>query len=298
MATYNGDLWVSEQIVSVLNQTGVRVKLLIRDDASNDGTPQIIGGMAKIDERIKVIFSDVSSGSAGLNFLELITCANLNDIDFIAYCDQDDVWFSDRLINGIQKIRDGNFHGYSSAVEAFWMDGRNKTLLQNPNITSFDFIFEGAGQGCSFIIPILKFKPFQKFCKLNKPLVSKFYYHDWLTYLYIRGTSGKWYFDHHASLLYRQHNNNDTGARDGFTSAIMRLSLIKCGWYRQQVAIALELSKLLCVNNSEIIKFAEFFSHPDSFIKRLYLFRILFSRSRRRFMDRLVLAITALFGWI
>ena len=42
MSTYNGEIYLREQIDSILKQKGVKVKLLIRDDGSNDGTVQIL----------------------------------------------------------------------------------------------------------------------------------------------------------------------------------------------------------------------------------------------------------------
>ena len=42
LSTYNGEQYLQEQIDSVLNQEGVDVFLLIRDDCSSDRTVEII----------------------------------------------------------------------------------------------------------------------------------------------------------------------------------------------------------------------------------------------------------------
>lgn len=42
MSTYNGEKYISEQIDSILSQTGVEVELFIRDDGSKDNTVKII----------------------------------------------------------------------------------------------------------------------------------------------------------------------------------------------------------------------------------------------------------------
>ena len=52
MSTYNGDEYLKEQIDSILAQdcekkAGTKLKLLIRDDGSKDGTQKILGEYAK-----------------------------------------------------------------------------------------------------------------------------------------------------------------------------------------------------------------------------------------------------------
>ena len=42
MSTYNGETYLKEQIDSILEQSGVKVELFIRDDGSKDGTTRII----------------------------------------------------------------------------------------------------------------------------------------------------------------------------------------------------------------------------------------------------------------
>ena len=42
MSTYNGEQYLEQQIVSVLNQENCEVELLIRDDGSTDKTMDII----------------------------------------------------------------------------------------------------------------------------------------------------------------------------------------------------------------------------------------------------------------
>ena len=49
------------------------------------------------------------------------------DSDDIALADQDDIWKEDKLEKAIQKLEQG-FDGYSSNVQAFWEDGRKKTI--------------------------------------------------------------------------------------------------------------------------------------------------------------------------
>ena len=47
MSTYNGEKYLREQIDSILNQTGVLVHLLVRDDGSSDGTTEILNSYSE-----------------------------------------------------------------------------------------------------------------------------------------------------------------------------------------------------------------------------------------------------------
>ena len=56
MSTYNGQIYLAEQIDSILNQTYKYINLIIRDDGSNDSTPSILEDYAnRYPEKIKII---------------------------------------------------------------------------------------------------------------------------------------------------------------------------------------------------------------------------------------------------
>ena len=50
-STYNGKKYLKEQIDSILNQENVDVQLIVRDDGSNDSTPDILSKYSN-DKRI------------------------------------------------------------------------------------------------------------------------------------------------------------------------------------------------------------------------------------------------------
>ena len=47
MSTYNGERYLRQQIDSILQQEGVKVQLLVRDDGSTDNTLDILNGYAQ-----------------------------------------------------------------------------------------------------------------------------------------------------------------------------------------------------------------------------------------------------------
>lgn len=68
LATYNGALWLPEQLASILSQEGVSLQVIVTDDCSRDGTVQIVTEAVRQDARVSLVTWDAGSGSAGGNF--------------------------------------------------------------------------------------------------------------------------------------------------------------------------------------------------------------------------------------
>lgn len=95
MATYNGDQYVSEQIESIINQSYTNWHLTISDDWSTDSTFEILAAFeSKYPEKLSVRKSPLHFGNAKDHFFYLMKQCNA---DYIFFCDQDDVWFENKL---------------------------------------------------------------------------------------------------------------------------------------------------------------------------------------------------------
>ena len=163
LASYNGENWLEEQIDSVLIQSHVDVSLLISDDSSSDQTVEIINSTYFENEKISLLKNNLGYGSAGQNFMSLFRCCDVSDYEYIALCDQDDIWYPEKLDAAIKKINSSKASAYSSSCLAFWEDGRGKELVQDPRLRDVDYLFEGAGQGCTFVIRADVFSRIQLF---------------------------------------------------------------------------------------------------------------------------------------
>jgi glycosyltransferase involved in cell wall biosynthesis len=91
MATYNGEKFITEQIISIQTQLSYFDELIISDDASTDSTLCIVKKIS--DARIKIVINERDKGYSG-NFENAISHAT-GDIIFLS--DQDDVWLPDRV---------------------------------------------------------------------------------------------------------------------------------------------------------------------------------------------------------
>jgi len=99
MATYNGEKFIEEQIISILGQLGANDELIISDDSSTDRTIEIINSFK--DERIK-LYKDAQFHSPIYNFENALKKVSK---EIIILSDQDDKWLEDR-INEVVKIFD------------------------------------------------------------------------------------------------------------------------------------------------------------------------------------------------
>lgn len=94
MATYNGEKYLQEQLDSLARQTYLPHELVVGDDGSSDGTIEILERFASVAPfPVRVEVNQQNLGYAE-NFLRTASrCAG----GWIAFCDQDDVWLSNKL---------------------------------------------------------------------------------------------------------------------------------------------------------------------------------------------------------
>lgn len=296
MATYNGGPWIETQLKSIFEQNDVQIKLVISDDCSKDNTREIINSNSQ-GKNLILITNEKPSGTAGANFRKLYRTVDTAGFDFVALADQDDIWHADKISCAIKKLEETGASGYSSAVTAFWEDGRRKKIQQTPKTTSADFLFEGAGQGCTFVVTADHFRFVQEYCKNNTEISESLHYHDWLIYLLARANGKSWFFDEKSSMAYRQHNGNEIGSRGGIKAALKRIELIKNGWYRNQIEAAATVYLSLSPDNKKAVALANLWRQrlQKNRIKKLH--GVIMS-GRRKLTDRLILALSSAAGWI
>ena len=99
ISTYNGKEYIKEQIESILHQTYSNIHIYIRDDGSNDGTIEVL---ESYDCDAITIIKGEQIGY-GKSFLSLLRLAS--EGEYWAYCDQDDVWFPEKISVAVQWLK-------------------------------------------------------------------------------------------------------------------------------------------------------------------------------------------------
>ena len=98
LATYNGELFLHDQLVSVLGQSRLPDEIVVSDDQSTDQTLAIVrevleGPCADAGITLRIISHDTPAGAAANFANALAHCTT----DLVALCDQDDVWLPHKL---------------------------------------------------------------------------------------------------------------------------------------------------------------------------------------------------------
>ncbi len=299
VATYNGASWIEQQLLSVLAQRHVDVRVHVFDDSSQDKTVEIARARAAIDGRISVTANVIPSGSAGGNFRRAICSADLREATHVALCDQDDVWAEDKLDAACTMLVQSDSDLYSSSVTAVWPDGKKKQLYQSSQCKSYDYLFEGAGQGCTFVLTSAFFRRVQAFIATYAEDTAVVHYHDWLIYALARTWGNRWVYDRRSHLEYRQHAANDTGARGRLAGVIRRAALIRSGWYARQVVAIMNICAIAAEDPAHIVSVrAKMHSAKNSATARLWWCCCLLIAGRRRLTDRVVLCLSAAIGYV
>lgn len=211
LATYNGAQYLCEQLESVLAQTIQDFELVVSDDCSSDETWQILQNYAQKDNRIHLYKNECNLGFK-TNFEKAISfCKG----EFIALCDQDDIWTSNHLEILLNNI--GNNMVSCGNSELIDSEGR-KLGLSLKQLEAFDKVPEGdMEKALSFLLfrnPIQGASMLIKRVFFNKalPIPEGVRYHDAWFAIFSCFYGGISYTSEIVNQ-YRMHGNNVTGYR-------------------------------------------------------------------------------------
>lgn len=143
MATYNGASYISEQLESLSSQSHLPTELVIGDDGSTDGSLDIIEKFAKnAPFTVHVQRNERNLGYAR-NFLETAKrCGG----DWVAFCDQDDVWLPTKLRDSARAIE--RMPGCTMVLQKAWLCDRD--LKSRGRVIPNRFTAGVRGRRCQF----------------------------------------------------------------------------------------------------------------------------------------------------
>ncbi len=219
LATYNSEDYLREQLNSLFEQTEQCWKLLIQDDGSTDGTKKIIEiyqGM--FPDKIVFYQNPKNLGGAKYNFYDLLLKSNA---DYVMTCDHDDVWKPDKIEKTLTAMHDleeiaGKDRPLLIHTDLEVVD-RDCNLLaesmfyqQNLDASRRSFselLVQNNVTGCTVMV--------------NKALIAllpatvpaNMIMHDWWLAL-VASAFGEIGFVNEATIYYRQHGDNEVGAKN------------------------------------------------------------------------------------
>ena len=215
MSTYNGEKYLREQLDSLVQQELKPTKIIVRDDGSHDDTVNILEDYASNYSFIEY-YCDKNIGPAK-SFFELIN--KYDDYDYYALCDQDDVWFKDKLSSAIKLLEKEDKDIPLLYAGRFILTDENlKPLDSNVSkLYSFnDFahsLIYHTAPGCTFVFnnearkQIIKYDVNKEYCVIHDAIIHR-----------VVTLFGKMILDDKPHMYYRQHSNNVYGLTANKTS--------------------------------------------------------------------------------
>ena len=234
LSTYNGELYLRDQIDSFFRQTYKNWQLFARDDGSKDSTVAILKEYGdKYPHKVHLLMDNGLNIGAGESFMHLLA---LVDAEYYMFSDQDDVWLDNKIEITLSKVQDlEKRYGADTGIGVFTdltvVDEKLHVLMlslwagdnRHPEyVGNFykQWTNRHASYGCT-----------QMFNKSAKEMVLPYKQfegvmgaHDnWIEYILIK--QGKYDFINTSTILYRQHGANVVGINGGksYFSAICEI---------------------------------------------------------------------------
>ena len=286
LAAYNGMAYIGEQIDSILLQNTVDIQIFISIDQSTDGTECRLAEWALSEPRLTLLAIGQRFGGAAPNFYRLLCEVDFSNFDYVSFADQDDVWLPDKLLRAHEMLLSTGADGYSSNVLAFWPNGRRVLVEKSQEQVRWDFLFESAGPGCTYVMRKELAYSIRDLIKNRCEDIKKVGLHDWFAYAFARANGYRWVIDGYAGMLYRQHEKNQIGVNFGSRAFVQRARKVLNGWGLSQSAL---IAQLVGLGDDPFVK-------RWSGSSRLGFLLLAFSarQCRRRMRDKIIFSLSCL----
>lgn len=293
LAAFNGLRYLPQQLDSILSQEGVGVTVVASVDRSSDGTETWLAAQQDKDPRVALLPVGGVFGGAARNFFRLLRDGDFAGCDYVAYADQDDIWLPGKLRRACESLAAQGADGYSSDVIAFWNSGKSLYIKKSFPQRRWDFLFESAGPGCTFVLSQRLALQLQANVRQAGESLEDVGLHDWYTYAFARAHGFRWIIDDYAGLMYRQHDGNQVGVNAGWAAFAWRARQVLNGWGLSQARLTASLVGL--ADHA----FVAGWSHGGRW--HSFMLALQASQCRRRPRDRMFFALSclalAIVGW-
>lgn len=209
MTTYNGEKYVEEQLDSIRTQTRKADEVLIFDDQSSDQTVQLVQNYINCNKLNgwKVVVNVANKGWKK-NFFEGIQEASGN---LIFLCDQDDIWFSDKIEKMVQVLEQNEKISVLASDYLIKLEGEKRSNYQSiakqmKNTEKVEIIlfdqkwYYVTRPGSTYCFRKSFFESIKKDWNVNLA-------HD-CNLWYFASVKGEMAIYHYATMMFRRHGDN------------------------------------------------------------------------------------------
>ena len=236
MAIYKPNLkWLEEQLISLNNQTYENLNLIVWNDCPDDNFNYDKFFNKYITEfKFKIYKGEINLGSN--KAFEKLT--KLAKSEYVAYCDQDDIWLPEKLSKLVLKMQETNADLICS--DMFVIDKNSKVVADKitqvrphqifyKGLNLFEYLFsKNFVTGCTTLVKT-------EFAKSVLPFPDE-YVHDWWLGICAAKNNKLEMFDE-SLIKYRIHDSNQTGILGGINK--------KRDYYEKRIKLVLKRSEIL-----------------------------------------------------
>lgn len=201
LCTYNGEEFLAELMDSLLAQSYKNIEIIIVDDCSTDRTISIVNNYALSHNNIVLVRNEKNLGY-NKNFEKAL---KLCKGDFLAPCDQDDIWHKDKLKLQAEMIGINELIYHDSEFIDFAGNSMNLRISDKFNFYKGNspepFLFMNCVSGHSILMK-------NTLLKDVLPFPQGFHYDQWIAF--IASNKGAIDFIDQCLIKYRQHRKNST----------------------------------------------------------------------------------------
>lgn len=144
--------------------------------------------------------------------MELLS--SIENADYYAFCDQDDIWFLDKIEKAVKKLEQSKNKVPTMYFSDYDYYDENMNYISHSAINKNGPSFQNALVECiSLGMNMIVNHDLRDIIVKNK--MKKAMYHDWIIYV-IATAIGKVVYDRQATVKYRRHEKNVSNANQNF----------------------------------------------------------------------------------
>ncbi|MDD5792856.1 MAG: glycosyltransferase family 2 protein [Erysipelotrichaceae bacterium] len=222
LSSYNGEKYLGEQLDSLINQSLRPSQIIIRDDGSTDGTFAILDKYCQ--EYDFISYEKGENLRPARSFMELIRKAP--DADYYALCDQDDVWFRDKLKRAVLMLQKEDENQALLYCGRFILTDEKLNPLESEVSSLYSYtdfahsLLYTTAPGCTMVFNarardyIIRYDMNKEYVIIHDSIIHK-----------VVAMFGKVILDEEPMMYYRQHGSNEIGLDGNIIKAnIKRIS--------------------------------------------------------------------------
>lgn len=231
LSTYNGERFLAEQLDSLLAQTHRNWVVYASDDGSSDSTLTILRAyQERLGKERFFILSGPRQGFAK-NFMSLVK-SPLVTTDYVAFCDQDDVWLPNKLERSLEFVK-----AVPAEVPALYCS-RTHLIDEGGSSIGFSPLFSKPPSFANALVQSIAGANTMLLNRAALELLQRtddnavIISHDWWAYILVSGCAGRVFYDAEPSMLYRQHGSNLSGSNSSLLGRAIRLREMLKGTFK------------------------------------------------------------------